>query len=274
MYLLPSGTFFGETLWRDSVSGFTFAISSYRPGTRIPPHAHESSFFYLVLDGACDEICQGRERHNLPSTLVFHPPGITHSDYWMAGGQCLHVEIAPWRMAQLREYAPVLDEPGEFRGGPAPRLGARIHQEIQRDDHASRLALEGLTLELLAETARFPRLKAGRSDPSWIREARELLDSSYLEEVTLQGVAEAVHVHPAHLARMFRRRYDCSVGEYVRQRRCEWACVQLAGTETSLAQIALTAGFVDQSHFCKTFRKLMGVTPSEYRRSCSSDTRT
>jgi len=75
-----------------------------------------------------------------------------------------------------------------------------------------------------------------------------------------------VGIHPVHLAREFRRHYQCTIGEYVRRLKVEYACLQISVSEASLHQIALAAGFFDQSHFARTFKQIMGVTPGNYRR--------
>ena len=61
-----------------------------------------------------------------------------------------------------------------------------------------------------------------------------------------------------------------SPGEYVRRLRVEIACQRLASSDMPLAEIALAAGFSDQSHFTKTFRHYNGMTPGEYRRRLRS----
>jgi AraC family transcriptional regulator len=75
-----------------------------------------------------------------------------------------------------------------------------------------------------------------------------------------------VGVHPVTLARGFRRRFGCTMGDYVRQRRIERAMEQLRSSHDSLAEIALQNGFADQSHFSNLFRRTVGLSPSRYRR--------
>jgi AraC family transcriptional regulator len=83
----------------------------------------------------------------------------------------------------------------------------------------------------------------------------------------LQQVATEAGVHPAHLARVFRRHHRCTIGSYLRRLRLDAACRQLVSGERPLADIALAAGFADQSHFSRLFRAATGVTPTHYRRS-------
>src|SRR5215471_14169195 len=77
---------------------------------------------------------------------------------------------------------------------------------------------------------------------------------------------------PVHLARAFRVHFGCSVGEFLRRRRVEWAANALATTEESLAAIAQCAGFCDQSHFTRVFRHVMGMRPGAYRRAKAAGT--
>jgi AraC family transcriptional regulator len=126
--------------------------------------------------------------------------------------------------------------------------------------------MEGLILEILAEASRHPGSAAGRKPPAWLRSAREMLHDRFTESLSLDDMAAASGVHPTHLARMFRRHHQCSVGDYLRRLRIEWACHALAATDTPLSEIAAAAGFCDQSHFSTAFKRHTGSTPSEYRR--------
>jgi AraC family transcriptional regulator len=81
----------------------------------------------------------------------------------------------------------------------------------------------------------------------------------------LADIAEAVGVHPVHLAQTFHKSYRCTVGDYVRRLRIESTCRELATSEAPIVEIALAAGFCDQSHFTRTFKRLTGIAPSQYR---------
>jgi AraC-like DNA-binding protein len=83
-------------------------------------------------------------------------------------------------------------------------------------------------------------------------------------------VAESIGIHPVHLAREFRKHYHCTVGEYLRRLRIEHASRKLIESDSSLVDISEAAGFADQSHFGRTFKRLMGITPNGYRALFSS----
>jgi AraC family transcriptional regulator len=104
-----------------------------------------------------------------------------------------------------------------------------------------------------------------RRAPVWLRDAEELLRAQGSECVRLGELAKAVGVHPARLARAFRDRNGISVGESGRRLRIESAAAAVGGTDSPLATIAAEAGFADQSHFTRLFKRYVGTTPARYR---------
>lgn len=137
-------------------------------------------------------------------------------------------------------------------------------------DAASGLAIEGLVFEILAEAVRSGASAAEEKSPRWLASVRDFLHANFSESVVLDEVARVADVHPVHLARVFRRSYNCTIGEYVRRLRVEFACRRISASTDSLAEIALAAGFADQSHFARTFKNHFGVPPGEYRKNSRS----
>lgn len=134
-------------------------------------------------------------------------------------------------------------------------------------DDAAALALEGLTLELLAALVRSRRESARPGPPpAWLRRVREALIDRHAErELRIADLATVAGVDPAHLARAFRAHYGMTAGEYLRGVRVQRAADALVASSAPLAHIALDAGFADQSHFTRVFRSAYGVTPKRWR---------
>jgi AraC-like DNA-binding protein len=145
-------------------------------------------------------------------------------------------------------------------------LAWRLLAELRADDAAAPLAIEGLLLEILAGAARVRETRMGGTVPRWVAEARDLLHDPG-QVASLGELATVVGVHPVTLARGFRKAYGCSVGAYLRWLRIARAARRLSETDTPLAEIALEAGFADQSHFSNAFRRETGQSPSAFRRS-------
>jgi AraC family transcriptional regulator len=243
--------------------------SVYRDELRIPKHEHANAFFNFVLEGTYTEVCATRTRTRSPSTLALHPSGEVHADQWHGpGGRVFHVEItAPW-LERVRAYSPILDSPADFQSGLPIWLATRLYQEHLRNDGVSPLVMEGLALEVLAECSRRRTGDPEQKPPRWLQPVRELLQNRFAENLTHDVVAAAAGIQPVHLARVFRKHCGCTVGEYVRKLRVDFAARQLIATDEPLTAIALAAGFSDQSHFTRTFKRQTGMTPAAFRRDC------
>jgi AraC family transcriptional regulator len=265
---LPQGSFYGKKQIGCEVAGISFTEYEFPPNLQIPPHSHESTYFYLVLRGAFTEVYGKKTRTGAPSTVIFSPAGERHSDVWHdRGGRCFNVEFELEWLERVRQHSAVLDDPRDFRSGaPVVRLATRLYREFQELDAASPLALEGLTLEILAEASRQPLSAAERRPPGWLRRAKDLLHDRFTENLSLDDIAAAAGVHPTHLARAFRRHYHCTIGDYLRGLRIEWARHELSTSDIPLIEIAVNSGYCDQSHFSTAFKRHIGMTPTEYRR--------
>ena len=96
--------------------------------------------------------------------------------------------------------------------------------------------------------------------------AARVLEERYAEPLSFTELAARLGVARSHLARSFREVHGQTLGEYVRRLRVERVRAALERTRHSLADIALSAGFSDQSHCTRVFRRLVGTTPAAYRR--------
>jgi AraC family transcriptional regulator len=245
----------------------TLAETVYPAGLVIPPHEHANAFFCFVVEGRATRSWCGRAGGERPMALTVFPAGVAHGNCWGdSGGRVLHVEFTrPW-LERLRGRTTLLDRPADYERGRPVWLARRLVEEWRGRDDVAPLAAEGLVLELLAECARSRAEGPPGRRPGWLGRVDELLHARFAQTLSLQEIAAAVRVSADHLARTFRRCHGRSVGEYVRELRVEFACRRLAESETPLAQIALDAGFADQSHFTKTFRRHMGITPLAFRK--------
>jgi AraC family transcriptional regulator len=236
-----------------------------------PAHAHQRASVYLVLHGALMEWCDHRSLRVTPGDLFFLPAGQLHANHFFAPETAVFSAWMGRRWLQrLEEYGLALDAPAYFPGGPLSGLALRLRREARESDAASALVMEGVTLELLGEIARCRDPVAGRRPPRWLAQTEAMLRERFAENLTLEEIARGAGVHPVHLASAFRDRYGCTVGDFVRRLRIEHACREIARSDTPLIEIALDAGFANQSHFTRVFKQMIGLTPARYRREFSS----
>ena len=242
--------------------------SVYSPALSIPRHAHEHPVCVLVLEGVVSATSSSGTVRCGPNTLRTVPAGEYHSNrYGAERARCFLVAVKPQLAESIAACSPVLREQiHRDDSSRAVRYMRRIYQEFFSADAAMPLAVEGLFLELVAELSRSAEGQL-RRPPAWLREVRDILRDGASTDVSITALGGQVGVHPVHLARVFRAHYGCSPSEYVRMVRVERAAAALRGTDAALASIALEAGYADQSHFTRAFRRAMGVTPARYRAS-------
>jgi AraC family transcriptional regulator len=125
------------------------------------------------------------------------------------------------------------------------------------------LALESLIARLIEALCPAPPPKMSARMARVASELRE----RFAQPWSLRELAREAQVHPVHFARAFRHAYGESVGEYVHRLRVEHAARELARTSAPLAEIAHDAGFADQAHLTRVFRRRTGATPARFRRT-------
>lgn len=263
---LPPGSYYGETLRSCKVASFELSERVYSPGYQTPKHTHKQALFCYVMQGNYTESYGGRTRECRTSTLLFHPPGELHAEYFHdAGGRSFIIEMAPDWLTRMRQHLPLTDNSTDFHGGVFELLSRKLYKEFVQPDSASPLIIEGLMMEMLGETARRNTVRQNHHSPRWLQQAKDLLHARFTESLTLADIAQNVGIHPVHLAQSFHKTYQCTIGDYVRKLRIEYACHELAASAKPIVEIALAAGFCDQSHFTRTFKRVMGAAPSQYR---------
>jgi AraC family transcriptional regulator len=259
----------GNTIRRREITGFTLTEALYEDGLTLGRHSHDHCYLALVLSGSYSEKQSHREFHWSEGSLRLLPAGERHENRFHSA-RLLLVKIEPAAVKGWGpEHARFLAEPREISGPMSGWLANRMIREFMSQDEVAPLAIEGVLLEVLAESARSLEGKQASGAPAWLRRVRELLEDSYLEAPGLSQLAGVAGVHPVHLSREFHRHFNMTVGEFVRKRRIEHASELLSKSELSLAEIASACGFSDQSHFCALFKKHSGLTPANFRKLSS-----
>jgi AraC family transcriptional regulator len=246
--------------------GFVFTVGTHAAKSVLPEHAHDDPTVCYVLRGRFTEHSRGETADCGSETLKVTPAGEPHwNRFCDTQTRGLRIDVDRARFASAPSIFRILDQRLYSKGGTAGELARRLVYELSADDDAGLIAAEGLALELLAELSREPAPRTTPRPPHWLFVADELIHEAYANRVAIGEIARTVGVHPATLARGYRTTFGCTVGERIRRLRVEHAARALLQTVEPLSEVALGAGFYDQSHFTNTFRRYLGVTPAEYR---------
>lgn len=256
----------GTVLHQRTVGGVRISATAYAPGSALPRHEHTRAYLCLVAAGAYRQTASGRDVDCARGALLVHPDGHSHANRFSPqGARCLNLHLADddGDAALQRLFA----DHRLLRLVDAPRLLSRIERELAARDDAAPLALHAAVLELVAAAC---RLDDGDARPPWLARVLERLHDNPAARPSLHELAALAGVHPAHLARRFRRALGLSVGDYQRRLRIEATRAALAHSPQPIAAIAAAAGFADQSHYARVFQRLTGEAPRDYRRRMQS----
>lgn len=247
------------------ISGFRLTETVRASAHTLPWHSHEHTNIAFVVSGCFIESIGNQPQECGPCGVIIRPAGEAHFNQYSVETKCLIIEVRRRRLEMFRQISDALNSAYYLRDEALSALALRMYKEFRLMDSASSLAIEALILEILAHLTRQNATTLPSTEPRWLPEARDLIHENFSEQISLSDIAEMVGVHPAHLARMFRKHYQCTVGDYVRQLRLDHAVEELSDPEKSLVEIALAAGFYDQSHFTHVFKLSLGITPAEFR---------
>jgi AraC family transcriptional regulator len=264
----------GETLRQRTVGPFTLRENLYPSGLVLPKHSHPRACITFVIEGAFRERYANRSILCRTGMIRYLPAGEVHENEIQARSRCLHVSSDPAAFEQLPQQPAVPRRPAEMNGLTTTWLANRLYAEFSRQDTASAMAIEGLVLEILAEIARSEAADTSLLAPHWLKHATEIVESRFLERLSLTEIATEVGVHYVHLSRQFHKYNRCTIGELIRRRRVQYASHLLAHSRTPLAEIALVCGFSDQSHLSFLFKRYMGLSPSKFRSLAGLDSAT
>jgi AraC family transcriptional regulator len=261
---LVRGEFLGRRKTIRQLGHFTLSLTDYAGGSELPWHAHDETYLTFVIRGAYRELLRGAARDCTPRALVVHPAGEHHADHFGGAARCMNVELDRAWLSALAARGDAFARPALVDVPSVAAIGAHLLRELNDLDALSPLVIEGLLLELFVEIARHGH--TAQRAPAWLRAVRELVAARFAENLTLHDLGTHFDVHPAHLARAFRQHYGCTLGDFVRDQRVEEAKRRITAG-AALSEVALDCGFADQSHLARTFRRITGQTPSEFRRA-------
>ncbi|MBQ7793289.1 MAG: AraC family transcriptional regulator [Clostridia bacterium] len=91
------------------------------------------------------------------------------------------------------------------------------------------------------------------------------INTNFSQELTLASLAEQVNMNPVYISSLFKKNFGFTFKEYLLKLRIEKATSLLKESNSTVENIALECGFSSSNHFCKTFKKLMGMSPMMFR---------
>ncbi|MFF9059776.1 helix-turn-helix domain-containing protein [Streptomyces sp. NPDC014882] len=251
--------------WRPQVPGVVEVFHARFTDYAYPMHVHEAWTLLIVDDGAV-RYDLDRHEHGTPhDTVSLLPPHVPHNGSAVTpDGFRKRVLYLDASVLGEELIGPAVDGP-DLRDPVLRRRVGRLHGALSRPgdelEADSRLAFVGERLRGLLRPGRAVRTPS--RDPVLARRLRELLDARVPEGLTLDTAAGLLQAHPTHLVRAFSGAYGIAPHQYLTARRVDRAR-RLLLDGLPPGEVAVAAGFYDQAHLTRHFRRLVGVTPGRY----------
>ena len=264
--MLVSGTLgLQRNLW--STGGWLLSSTRHRKGFCIKPHAHERPSLNVVLDGAYSESIRGTTRLHPPGAVVVKPAGESHANSFRdRGAYCLLLEVEAGQLDEIRRSTDVFDRCWTSDAAWITPIAVQLLRAVDHSDELADLTIEATILELIDRLTRRRSPSTTWSHPAWIGRAIEMLYESD-GPVSLAMISREVCRDSTHVARAFRRAFGENIGTIARRLRIERAATALLRSDKTVGAVAQDAGFHDQSHLVREFRRHYSLTPSGFRRA-------
>ena len=257
---------------------------SFSPDWRLPPGAIEHNRLLVALRGAADVRVAGVWYRLAPGDVVLIPPRTAHearndpqaplTAYVVDFEARLHGVLDVAAFCGL----PVAMTPGPLRRGKIAASAESIVRHLTSLIPGYQLALHTHCVRLLDLLWKETLARAVVAAPAGaapgaraldlvrFRPAFRLVEARYAERLSLDQLADAVHLHPAYFSTLFKRVTGLSPLRFLVRYRVERARDLLLASDESLGEIARRTGFYDAAHLIRVFRRVEGVAPGSYRR--------
>lgn len=247
--------------WSPAVPSVREVLHARMTDHAYPAHAHADWALMLVDEGAVVYDLGGRRRIADRSSATLLPPGIAHDGRAAPRSDGFTKRVAYLDRSWMPETfaGPVVDMPGRTDLLAATR---RLHRALAEpgEEHAAEHALLRVA-EMLAAAAHGDAHP--QRDDVLARRLRDLLEVHLVDGISLQDAGRVLGSHPGHLSRSFVASFGMPPHRYLTSRRVDLAReLLLRGERPSTA--ATSAGFHDQAHLTRHFRRLLGTTPARF----------
>lgn len=264
---LKYGESVGEKLKSYNNGLFNLSMTTYASNRRIEKHYHDNSYLSILVKGKYTEHSQRYQQSVMAGDILFRPSSYTHENQFQeCGGTCFHIEFNRAWIEKI-EIDLKLKLPQNFvhfKSGVFPSLYKLLFcfQYGQAEDLANEFLYDWLF-----QINQIPAKQVGLQ---WVEKVIQILDNELYEFHSLKSLSERVYVHPVYLARGFKERKGCTIGEFQLKAKLANAIHLLLNTSLSIKDISYQNGFYDDAHFIRSFNTVYHISPQKFRLTLKS----
>lgn len=235
-------------------------------------HYHSGYEIYFLTDGKCCRFVGDRFYDMCPGDVLIIPPGLTHGMYHSTKkhGRILinfteHFVIDD--LVRVIQSAPIFCSLGNTKDEVLcifDKIGIEDISAGSFSDEAKCALLSQLVILILRQSE---KNSSGVAENDFVAKAIQYVRNNYRESMLLEDIAKECNVSRVHLSRKFKKNVGVGISKYICDYRMEKAKELLLTQEKiRISEIAVSCGFNDSNYFSSQFKKICGVTPTQYRK--------
>ncbi|MFV1884047.1 MAG: helix-turn-helix domain-containing protein [Balneola sp.] len=266
MKVLKDGTYYGSMNTERRFNGLIISEYDYLI-ERTDWHYHENPYFMYVLEGSLYDVNKKQKTPCPAGTFLLHNWQEAHfNSKESKNARGFHIEFEQsW--FEKNELATDLWEGSKLIKNPMlHHILARIYSEFRFSDEYSIISCELLLAEL-CDNLEKEKIYHVEEKPSWLNMLLEIIHHDN-GPINLASLSKKVGVHPGHISRSVPKYFSTTLGDYIRQIKIKSSIELLLSTKKSLTDISYECGFSDQSHFIRTFKAYIGISPGHFLKKC------
>ena len=254
-------------------NNFTIKFRLYSAKNALQPHWHEHIELLFFKHGLCDFNCNGKAFSAGEGDLVVVNGQEIHSFNVKRAGEFFSVLLYPSFFADVNINGILLEN--IIRGDKhIADIMNSIYVEYKKNNIFGLLMMKSYMYNLVAyliENYTSSRISKKESALQEAKLARlnkviEHITQNYGEKITTLELAGMCYLSEAHFCRFFKKYIGKSATEYINEYRIEKASILLTSTSESISYISSEVGFDDANYFSRTFKRIKGMSPGEFRR--------
>ena len=251
------------------------------PSVAIPDHEHPTHFLNLLTHGSIKAqwTMEGRVRseQNTPGTIYMLPAGTRDRVNWSGTSTRIVLVMEPRFLARSLEKTAHLDNVElkthwNLHDRHIQSLILALHADLEDGSPAGPVYGESLGLALghylirrySVRTDKSPECRGGMPTAR-LNRVFDFINQNSAQDIHLQELADIAGMSPHYFCELFKASTGLTAYQYILRRRIERAKQYLNDPKFGIASAGEAAGFSDQSHFTKVFRRMVGVTPLKFR---------
>jgi len=219
----------------------------------------------FVYEGKCSYFVNNKEYILTPGNVIYLPPGFTRKAYTYENHlmKCYAINFITMNGSGIISKEPLFLRPGMDKN--LLLLFGQLNQYWILKDSNYQLKSRGLLMLIICKL-----LESDRNcfenifDDIRIVKAKEYIAKNLTEEIKMGDIAMKFKMNPVYFGHLFYKCEGITLKKYINQKRIQLACELLEQGDSSIKEISYQCGYNDIYYFSKTFKSVIGISPSRY----------